>query len=262
MTGAVVARSLAERRRGILGYGLGLGLMIVWVTAIYPSVETELTDYVDAMPEAMKSLFGMEEISSLAGFLHAEIFSLMGPLVFLALAITAGASTIAAEERDQILPLVLATGVGRGTVVLSKLAALALALGALAAITFVTLAIGVVIAGGGIGIGRLAGAILQLTALALFFGAFAVAVGAATGSKSMAAGVSLSVALAAYLLDALANLVGWLEPAEVISPFHWYAPGNPLVDGLSVAGITLLVAGAALAAATAVITFDRRDVGV
>ena len=84
MTAAVVARGLQDCRRGVIGYGIGLGLMIVWVMALYPSVETELADYVEAMPETMKSLFGIEDITSLAGFVHAEVFTIMGPLVFLA----------------------------------------------------------------------------------------------------------------------------------------------------------------------------------
>lgn len=261
MTAAVVTRSLADRRRGVLGYGVGLGLMIVWVMAIYSSVETELADYVEAMPEAMKSLFGMEEITSLAGFVHAEIFSLMGPLVFLALAITTGASAIAGEERDRILPIVLATGVGRGSLLLSKLAALTVELAALAAITLAALLIGLVLAGGGLGLAAATAATLQLAALGLFFGALALAVGAATGRKTTASGTSVAVALATYLVDALANLVGWLEPLEVLSPFHWYAPGNPLVDGLSISGLSLLTACTAVLAAVAVVTFDRRDVG-
>ena len=262
MIAAVVRRSLADRRRGVLGYGIGLGLMIVWVMAIYPSVESELSDYVKAMPEAMKSLFGMDDITSLAGFVHAEVFSLMGPLVFLALAITAGASTLAGEEQDRMLPLLLATGVGRGRLLVAKLAALALAVAALGVITIASLLVGLTAAGGGMSIAGAVAATVALTALALFFGALALAVGAATGRKAMAAGTAVGVALATYLLDALANLVGWLEPLQVISPFHWYAPANPLTAGLSAGGLALLLGGAASLAVIAAVAFDRRDIAV
>lgn len=100
------------------------------------------------------------------------------------------------------------------------------------------------------------------TALGLFFGALALAVGAATGRKAMASGIAVGVALATYLLDALASLVGWLEPFQVISPFHWYAPANPLTAGLSGGGLALLLGGFASLAAFAVVAFDRRDIGV
>ena len=40
----------------------------------------------------------------------------------------AGAAALAGEERDRMLPVVLATGIGRGRLLLSKLAALTLRL--------------------------------------------------------------------------------------------------------------------------------------
>ncbi|HLF41331.1 MAG TPA: ABC transporter permease subunit [Acidimicrobiia bacterium] len=260
MISAVVTRSLADRRRGVLGYGIGLGLMIVWVMAIYPGVEKELSDYIDAMPDTMKSLFGMEDITSLAGFVHAEIFSLMGPLVFIALAITAAAGALAGEERDRILPIVLSTGIGRGPLLLSKLAALAITLGALGALTLGSLLIGLVLAGGGFGLAAATAATVQLAALGLFFGTLTFALGATTGKKTLASGTAVGVALATYLVDALANLVGWLGPFELLSPFHWYAPGNPLVNGISITGLSLLAACTAIFAVVAVVAFDRRDV--
>ena len=261
MTAAIVGRAVADRRRGIVGYGVGLGLMILWVMGVYPSVESELTDYVDAMPDAMKSLFGMEEISSLAGFVHAEVFSLMGPIVFLALAITTGANAIAGEERDRILPVILATGIGRRNLLVSRFVALAVDLAALGAIVFASLLAGGVLAGGGIALADLAAATLQLVLLAVLFGTLALAVGAATGSKTEAAGVAVAVALGTYLVDALANVVSWLEPFQLFSPFHWYAPSNPLVAGVSPGGIALLVAVTLVLVVAGVVTFDRRDVG-
>lgn len=262
MRAAVVEHGVRERRRGVLGYGVGLGLMVLWVMAIYPSVEAELVDYVDAMPEAMKSLFGMDDIASLPGFVHAEVFSLMGPIVFLALAITSGAATVAGEERERILPVVLATGIGRGDLVLSKWVSLVLQLAALGVLTWLSLLVGLVAAGGGISIGALTAATFQLTLLGLLFGTLALAAGAATGNRALAAGVAVGAALATYLMDALANLVGWLEPFEVLSPFHWYAPGNPLLVGWSPGWSALLVVVTVAVVAVAVVAFDRRDVGV
>lgn len=262
MTAAIVARGVRDRRRSVLAYGVGLGLMILWVMAIYPSVESELTDYVEAMPEAMKSLFGVEGLVDLAGFVQVEIFSMMGPLVFLALAIAAGSATIAGEERERILPVVLATGVGRGNIVRSKLAALAIEMAVLGAITLAFLLIGSVVAGGGLGVSGTVAATLQLSLLGLLFGVLALATGAATGRRGLAVGVAAGLALAAYLVDALANLVSWLEPFQLASPFHWYAPGNPLVEGFAVGGMMLLIACTAVLAVAAVVTFDRRDVGV
>jgi ABC-2 type transport system permease protein len=262
MTTAVVTRNLRDRRRSVLAYGTGLALMVLWVMAVYPSVQTELTDYVDAMPDAMKSMFGIDDISDLPGFVYAEVFSFMGPLVFLALAISVGAATIAGEERERTLPVVLATGVGRGHVVRSKLLALTIEMAALGVITLASLLAGSVIAGGGLAVSGAAAASLQLSALGLLFGVLAAAVGAATGSKALAAGVAAGLGVATYLVNALAGVVAWLEPVRALSPFHWYAPTNPLVDGLSLRGVALLLALSGLIAAGAVVAFDRRDLRI
>lgn len=258
----IVFRGLRDGRRGVLGYGIGLGLMINWVMAIYPSVEGELAAYVDAMPDAMKALFGMDDLTSLAGFVHAEIFSLMGPLVFIALAVSRGSATIAGEERDRWLPIVLSTGLGRRRVVAAKAVTIALELLAVGAIVVISLAIGTVIAGGGLSFAASLAATAQLIMLGWFFGSLALAVGAATGSRGLAAAGAAGFALVGYLVDGLANIVTWLEPFEVLSPFHWYAPSNPLVDGMSVGGAVLLVAGSVLAVAVAAATFERRDVHI
>jgi ABC-2 type transport system permease protein len=161
-----------------------------------------------------------------------------------------------------VTPVVLATGIGRGDLVVSKLMALGLQLVALGALTWLALAVGLVAAGGGISLSSLTAATVQLTLLGALFGALALAAGAAIGNRAVAAGVAVGVALATYPVDALAGLVGWLEPFRVLSPFHWYAPGNPLVVGWSPGWSALLVVVTVVLGVGAVIAFDRRDVGV
>lgn len=260
--GVVVARSLADRRRAVLGAALGLAPMIVWVLAVYPSVQSELADYIAAMPEAMKAMFGVEDLSTVAGFLHAEMFSLFAPLVFLVLAITAGSATLAGEEQQGTLLLVCATPLSRVQLVLAKAAALAIDLVVVGLATAAAIGIGLVIAGGGIGWAETAAAVGQLTALGVLFAMLALAAGAATGRRGWASGLPTTVALVTYLVDALAGVVDWLGPFEHLSPFHWAVGNLPLVNGLSVSGIVLLVGGSVVLVAIAAQQFDQRDLGV
>lgn len=257
----LAAHSLAAGRRAVLGYGIGLAVLVVWVMAVYPSVEAELADYMDAMPDSMKSLFGVDDISDLAGFVYAEIFSLMGPIIVLALAITHGSALVAGEEQEGILALVLSTGVGRRTVLAARLLALTVEVVAVVAITAAALGVGTVLAGGGLGAGGVAAACVQLALLGLLFGAVALGAGAASGRRALGAGLALAAASLAYLVDVLAELVEALEPVRGLSPFHWYAPSNPLVDGFDAGGIALLVVTATAVVAAAAVAFERRDVG-
>lgn len=260
--GAIVERALGAGRRGTLGYGIGLALMIVWVMALHPSVEGELEAYVDAMPAAMAALFGLEEVTSLAGFVHAEVFSLMGPLVLCALAIAHGSSAIAGEERDGVLAILLATGVSRGTILLSRFVVLLVELVVVGAIVMGALVIGNELAGGGLAMVPAVAGTVQMGALGLLFGATALSVSAATGSRGTGAAVSAGAAIVSYLVDGLAQVVSWLEPFEAFSPFDWYAPGNPLIDGFSISGLLMLLTVTAVAIVVGIVAFDRRDVAV
>jgi ABC-2 type transport system permease protein len=47
-----------------------------------------------------------------------------------------------------------------------------------------------------------------------------------------------------------------------LSPFRYYSQGNPLYNGVPVVDYLVLLAGTLALVVTAVLSFDRRDVGV
>ena len=82
--------------------------------------------------------------------------------------------------------------------------------------------------------GHLAAATLSAVLLALAYGAIAVLLGAATGRRTLAIGVTAAAAVAAYLVNGLAPLVHALKVPQKLSPFYHYAAGDPLRNGVSV----------------------------
>ena len=96
--------------------------------------------------------------------------------------------------------------------------------------------------------------------LAIAYGEIAVLVGAASGRRSLAIGVTAAIAVAAYLVNGLAPLVGALEGPQKLSPFYHYAVGDPLRRGVSVSHMAVLVGIAIIATALAPLFFSRRDV--
>jgi ABC-2 type transport system permease protein len=107
---------------------------------------------------------------------------------------------------------------------------------------------------------HLAAATVVLVVLAITFGAVAFMLAAATGRKSLAVGVTVALAVGAYLVNSLAALVDVLDPLQKISPFYHYAAGDPLHRGLDPWHTLFLVAVGAAAAAAGVVLFGRRDV--
>lgn len=261
----VALKSLRDIRRGFLWWSLGLIGFVALIIAVWPTVHSNpgLNKLAQDYPEALQAFLafgGAVDYSSPAGYLGIELFSLMVPLLLLVAAIGTGAGSIAGEEERGTLELLLANPVSRTKVVLEKTLALAAELVGLGVVLWLALWIGALIAGMDISAGHLAAATLSAVLLALAFGAIAVLLGAATGKRTVAIGLTAAAAVAAYLVNGLAPLVHALEVPQKLSPFYHYAVGDPLRNGISFTHLAVLVAIAVVATALAPWFFSRRDV--
>lgn len=261
----VFLKTLRDTRRSLLWWSLGLVGLTAMMVAVYPTVRDnpDLNDLVEDYPEALKAFiaFGGDlDYVSGAGYLGSELFSFMVPLLLLIAAIGAGARAIAGEEESGTLDLLLANPISRRRLVVEKLGALAAEIAALALVLWLSLVVGVEAVGMGVSAAHLAAATGSAALLAFAFGALALLLGAATGRRALAVGVSSAGAVAAYLVNSLAALVDFLEPARTASPFYHYVASDPLRQGLALDHAGFLVLVGALAAALAPLFLDRRDV--
>ena len=90
-------------------------------------------------------------------------------------------------------------------------------------------------------------------------GAFAMFVGAATGSRAVAIGAATAFFAVSYLIVGLAGLVAWLEPLRQVSPLYHANGTQPLAHGLPVPNYLILFAACVLTFAATVAVFERRD---
>jgi ABC-2 type transport system permease protein len=84
--------SLSTQRRAVIGWGIGLAAVAIMYAAFYPSIKQSAADldrYLQNLPDAVTSVIG-SDYTSPAGYLRAEIFSLLGPILLLVFAIGAG----------------------------------------------------------------------------------------------------------------------------------------------------------------------------
>ncbi|MER7504637.1 ABC transporter permease subunit [Nonomuraea pusilla] len=263
----MIAKSLREYRRALIGWAVGVCAFMGLYISIYGSVKQDPKTFgAQAMakyPGALKDFMGgLQDIGTGAGYLQAVVYQLFVPMLFIVCATLLANRAIAQPEEAGTLELVVVLPVGRGRLVLERFAALAAGLLALAAVTLlVTWAAGDA-AGLGVPFGRILAAHLGVLLIALFFGALALAVGAAVGRRAVAGAVVGVWALLGYMVvtvGAQVDAVSWLR---WVSPFHYYAEGRPLFEGLPVGDYLVLAAATAVLALTAVLAFDRRDVGV
>jgi ABC-2 type transport system permease protein len=261
MAAELLRRGLSDHRRALVGWCIGIVGYCVLVASIFPSIKgfSGFENLVQQYPEALKSLFAIGgDITTGAGFLDTELFSLMLPLLVLALAIGSGARTFAGEEETGRLELVLAYPLRRRSAVVAKAAALGAEVGVVCAVGFVALAALDGIVGLGLDFGHLAEALLGVAVLGLFFGWLAVALGAAWPSKLLALGAPAGYAAAAYLVGGLHGLAGWLDPLRFLSPF-WLVGQAPLENGVRGWGVLVLAVAAAAVLAAGAFLVERRD---
>ena len=267
-TGAteLARRGLRDHRAALAGWCVGPAAYVALIAAIYPSLagSGSLDKLLESYPDALKSLFGISgggSLSSGAGFLDAELFSFMLPLLVLVLAIGSGARTFAGEEDAGRLELVLAYPVARHAAVLAK--GTAVAAEVIAVCTCAGVAIGVLdpVFDLGLSVARVAQAALGLALLGLLFAWLALAIGAATGKRALAIALPAGLAAGGYLVSGLHSLAGWLDPFRVLSPFWWIGTA-PLQNGIRGIGALVIALAAVAALVGGAALVGRRDLQV
>jgi ABC-2 type transport system permease protein len=119
----LVARALADRWRSLLVWTVGLVVMAAAQLSVYPSVQQSgesMQAFVDQWPEAFREAFGLEAYGTGPGYLNAELFSLLVPLVLIAVAVGAAAAATAGEEERGTADLLLSLPVSRTRVLAAK----------------------------------------------------------------------------------------------------------------------------------------------
>jgi ABC-2 type transport system permease protein len=260
-------KSLRDQARGLLIWVIGITAYVALLVAAYPSVRDsagQLQDYFDNLPEAFRTAFlgSGGDFSSPAGFINTELFSWLGPIVFIAFAVSAANRALAAEEEDGTLSLLLAYPLSRRSLVLQRFAAMAVTIGILGLGFWLSLVVATSLAGMEVGAGELGQALLLFTLLGLAIGSVTLAVGAATGRKAagIAAGAGVSVAM--YLLNTLGQIIQTLEPYRVLSLFRYTGGTTPLGRGLGAVDVAVLVGTTLVLLLATLILFERRDIRV
>ncbi len=259
----VAERAVRDRRRGFVGWALGTGAYVALMTSVYPAVQnSDLQRAVRSYPEELKAFFGGTgafDVSTGAGYLNVELFSLVVPALLAICAIGYAAATLPGEEESGCMDLLLANPITRGRVVLEKIAGLAVTIAGLAAVVSVSLLAVGAFADLNVGIDRIVIASIGAALAALAVGLIALLAGATTGSRTFAIGAGTAVFAASYLIVGLAGLVSWIQPLRVLSPLYHANGTQPLRHGLPVGNYTLLLVLCVALTIGVVAVFDRHD---
>lgn len=256
-------KTLRDQRHALVGWSIGVSLLVLVECALWPSVRDmpHWDELISSYPQAMKDLFDVDAMTTGRGFLDAELFTLLLPALFIVFGIGRGARLVAGEEEDGTLEILLVTPLSTTRLLLEKAAALATSLLALGGVLAATTQVCSWVFGLGLRpVESLLGA-LAVTLLGLEFGVLALAVGAATGRRTVALGVATVAATAAYVLYAAAAIVDSLSGWRPWSPFDQVLSEGPLATSFP-ASATWVVLVTLAVVAVAAAWFGRRDITV
>jgi ABC-2 type transport system permease protein len=263
----MIAKSLSDYRRALIWWTIGISAFMALYISIYANVRQDPKTFSAAamakFPGPLKDLMGgMQDLASGAGYLQTVVYQLFVPMLFVACATLLANRAIAQPEEAGTLELLVALPVDRKRLVLERFAALAVSL----LLVFAATLLLVWVVGEAVDIGvpfdRMLAAHAGVFLIGLFFGTVALTVGAVTGRRLIASSVVGVWVAAGYMvvtIGANVDAIAWLKWA---SPFHYYAEGRPLFEGLPVGDYLVLAGATAVLALTAILSFDRRDVGV
>lgn len=232
----------------------------ILVGPMFNGLSSTLGELTSAMPEGLLRIVGGVDMSTPAGWYHAEVFSLTLPAAIGALTIMMGSRALAGEEDASTMDLLLVNPITRSKVVVSKFVAIIAMATLLGLATFVGTAAGVLIGGLDLSMVNIAGASVQGIALAVLLGAAALLGGAITGRPKAAAYTGIGVGLIGFVMYSFLPVNESLAPWAKLSPFYYYSDNLPLTNGISWAYTGVLFGVAALLAAIAAMAFERRDV--
>jgi ABC-2 type transport system permease protein len=185
---------------------------------------------------------------------------LIGFLLLVIAATSWGAGAIGGAEESGRLELALAHAVGRGQYAVESALAILVRL----------LWLGLVAAGLilvlnepselGLTFPNVIGTVFALLGLAFMSAGLALAVGAVTGRRSFGVLAGAGVAVAGYVVNAIANQVDDADLVRNLSPYAWAYQNEPLMDGTDGVGLSLLWGASLLFVALATIALRQRDV--
>lgn len=252
---------ISGRRRGLIGYCLGMAAYALIVVAMYPAFKSSssLDKLIHADPAAA-ALFGVSgSISSTGGWLNGNLYANFFPLIMLLLTIGYGAACLAGQDEDSTLGPLIVLPVRRAVIVAQKAAAMM----AQAAVLALTVAVFVMFGRSfqlDITVGGIAASSAAVLLMSLDFGLVTMAVGALTGRKGIAIGAGTALAAASYLVSSMAPSVSWIRPGRYASLFYWSVGNNQITRGVSPGDWAVLIVTGLCALAAAMLAFRRLDV--
>lgn len=253
---------LFSRRMSILGWGIGLALFASMYIAIFPSMAEQMASFADM--ELYQAL-GID-LGSFAGYIASIVVQIM-PVILGVYVIMVSTDTLAGEEENGTLELVVAMPMPRWQIVTMKAAALGIVLllilvilGAGSAFTLTLIKSTTEV---DVTPMQLFVALLGAFPLMLAFCSIGLFLGAFMPNRRLAIAVMVLIYLGSYVANSAAGLVESMQFLKTMSLFSYLnTSASVFTVGLEAGNLLILLGVSAVFFGLAVWSFQGRNITV
>lgn len=236
----------------LLAIGAGMG-------ALWPPLRETFVSLAHSLPSGFDALLGGVPLSTPAGWLNAELLSMLAPGFLIATALISGASATAGEEQSRTMALVLSTGTARTTFLLAKSAAVLTHVVVVALAMFVGLLAGNAIGDMGLSTSTLLDVTVWATLIALPYAALTLTVGALSGRRRPSLAIPGGVVGVSFVLSMFLPLNPSLTGLAKINLWYPYSGNVAIVNGIDWAVGAFILILTAVIALVGIASFPRRQ---
>lgn len=265
---AIIIRTLKDRLTTTLAF-CAASVVFLWMyIALFPYIRDQaaaLSQLIDAYPKGFMQAFGItsleQQFGHLGSYLATEMFSLIFPMMVIALVVGYGASALAGEIERGTIELLMSQPISRLQLYVAKYLAAIKILGA-----FVLVSVMAIAPLAGLYHAEFAWASLtRFSLMAFLFGlailSFSFLTSSLFSDKSKASFSVTGLVVLMYVLNIIAALKPSLTNLKYVSFFHYYDPAATLGNGalLDTPAVGVLLGVSIIATTLGAIRFMKRD---
>lgn len=256
MLTSIFTKAVRDRWLGATIAGVGVGLLFAFSMLVYRDIDLSIYD---TLPDFVLAVVNVPQSGNAGILAFSAVYGTVGALALAGFAISMGSASIAGEERNGTLGLLLGNPRSRTHVLVSKLLALVLLIGLTTLLLWAAAAISPPLMGVDVSELHIGAFMLHMYINALFYGLLATVIGAATGSGTVASGATAAIMGISFIAAGVLPLVEGAGDIARIFPWYYYDSSQPLNNGAAWGDLAVLIVVSLVFAVGSVLGFNRRD---
>jgi ABC-2 type transport system permease protein len=261
----LLRQELYFRRNNMIGWGLALCFFPVVYVGLYPSFAEQMASFQEIMDLAIYQAMGIS-MGSFEDYMASTVTNLV-PVILSIYAVVSGTGTLAGEEDDGRLEMVIASPLPRWQIIATKAIATGIALLVILIIVGLAAALTLASISGQINTNVLPldvfTSLIAAWPLAMGFAMISLFLGAFSPNRRIASAIATAVVLISYLGNNLTGMIESLENLKWIFLFHYFdASAYALLNGQTAGDVVALLVFSLVMFGLAAFFFQRRDITV